>query len=954
MSNEYELAKSLAVQLIVNHQKSAVLEPHHIAEYVATTCAMQLPGLESVDQARLVRDLEAHFETIIGAERELVGDDEGWSPWLDARYEEIDWRLWNRYRRFLSTDGFSDAVLRGLGRSTERVVGLLGDPAAGSGFDRRGLVVGLVQSGKTAHYTGVINRALDTGYKVVIVLTGFTESLRQQTQSRIEQGVLGYSLRPHPERPASNQRVRCGVGDFDPGAPRTDSVTTCGMDFRRIVANNFGVQMGNSPLLFVVKKNVTVLRNLLDWVTNFHNSVDPDQRKYVSRAPLLVIDDESDVGSVDTRRGAITESGAPDLEHDPTKINKQIRKLLCLFDQSSYVGYTATPFANVLIHEDEDAEIDSEDNRRIGPGLFPRSFIVALPTPSNHVGPGMIFGGVDEDGQVDDGLPIIRSIEDTELGPEVEEFWMPPKHKKEHVPLYLGENRVPPSLREAFLSFLLVCAERRLRGDGAKPNSMLIHVTRFVDVQRRVGEQVEQELAGIRDRLRNGAAQDGLLRELRHIWEEAPDSFANTTESIRSREGALFENEIHPWNAIRAELVEVISGVQVRLIHGQSGEELDYEAHPDGLDVIAIGGDKLARGLTLSGLSVSYFLRSSRMYDTLMQMGRWFGYRPGYLDLCRLYTTPELSEWFFHIACATSELFDEFGHMANLGLTPRQFGIRVKSHPELMVTSQVKRRHAEEIQISFQGSLVQTVNFWRNSESLTANWEVGCCLVRAIDEGNCRRLSGTREGVVAWEGVTARPVLDFLSRYQGHKAAHKARTDLLSQYVESEAAVGRLDQWTVVVSGKRGGVAVQMGSIRVGMINRSWHVQGDEEKQRLIRDDHFRIKVLTHPPDLLIGLSEAQKEQAIEYEINEWRRMGGHGEAPSRPSSRSARLALSEQEGLLVLYPIDPGDDAATATDLPILGFAVSFPAVGDPERQSCVSYTVNNVYQREEALSLE
>ena len=153
-------------------------------------------------------------------------------------------------------------------------------------------------------------------------------------------------------------------------------------------------------------------------------------------------------------------------------------------------------------------------------------------------------------------------------------------------------------------------------------------------------------------------------------------------------------------------MARVVSDISVREINGTAGDVLDYDAHhATGLNVIAIGGDKLARGLTLEGLTISYFLRASRMYDTLMQMGRWFGYRPGYLDLCRLYTTPDLAEWFQHITEASEELRQEFDHMVAVGGTPKQYGLRVKSHPALMVTSRVKMRHGTELQLSFAASI---------------------------------------------------------------------------------------------------------------------------------------------------------------------------------------------------------------------------------------------------------
>jgi hypothetical protein len=293
-----------------------------------------------------------------------------------------------------------------------------------------------------------------------------------------------------------------------------------------------------------------------------------------------------------------------------------------------------------------------------------------------------VFGSATGEGEEARGLPIIREISDTELGNDKSDYWMPKSHRKDHRPLFRGEARIPDSLRDAVHSFILVVAARRLRGDGDKHNSMLVHVTRFVDVQQEVYEQIERERQDIVNRLRNRTGETGLLENLRNLWERDEDSFRNTTRELQNRSGPLYNNPDHSWAEIQEELVEAASSLEVRTINGQAGDVLDYEDSHHGINVIAIGGDKLARGLTLEGLSISYFLRCSKMYDTLMQMGRWFGYRPGYLDLCRLYTTDELSDWFGHIAAATEELRDEFDLMANSDRTPKDFGLVTIQVPE--------------------------------------------------------------------------------------------------------------------------------------------------------------------------------------------------------------------------------------------------------------------------------
>ncbi len=309
-------------------------------------------------------------------------------------------------------------------------------------------------------------------------------------------------------------------------------------------------------------------------------------------------------------------------------INGRIRELLNTFEQRVYVGYTATPFANIFIFPDQETDEHGRD-------LFPRDFLVNLPVPSNHVGPTKVFGlpeDPDDDEEQRDPLPLVRIVDD----------------HHEHIPdRHLAGHRVdalPGSLHEALRAFILTCAARSARGGGVHHNSMLIHVTRFVGVQSSIADLVRDELRDLQNRIRYGDGDSAvtIMDELRTLWS---NDFASTSSEMRERYPDLTRGcGDLSWEEVRPRLVDSSQRIQVRVINGSAREALDYWDHPDGMSVIAIGGDKLSRGLTLEGLSVSYYLRTSRMYDTLLQMGRWFGYRPGYVDLCRLYTSEELRD----------------------------------------------------------------------------------------------------------------------------------------------------------------------------------------------------------------------------------------------------------------------------------------------------------------------
>ena len=909
---------------------------------------------QDVDIDALVADLEASFQTVIGRVRLLSGDRDGYHRWLSNRKGSISWRFWERYQQFLDHEKMWPPVtLRRLDESTDRVLGLLTDPGREGAWDRRGLVMGHVQSGKTSHYVGLICKAADAGYKLIVVLAGFHKSLRSQTQIRLEEGFLGYDRGASQSPDSSIKPVGAGLID---GAPKADSITTRADDgdFKRAVANNFAINPGGHPLLFVIKKNNSVLKNLLNWVVWAANTLDEEGNRYVTKVPLLVVDDEADQGSIDTKRQEYDETGRADPDHDPTAINKSIRRLLHLFDQSAYVGYTATPFANIFIHEGNRTPSEGTD-------LFPRSFIVSLPSPSNYVGPRRVFGS-QRDNDSSPRLPIIRPVTDhadtMALGER--SGWMPPKHDKFHEPLYRGRDSVPPSLREAVLAFVLSIAARVARGQGTEHNSMLVHVTRFTLVQRRVAEQIRSLLADTRRRLRfgDGDSPDQLHKELRELWEA---DFTPTSEDV-DQAAPDQRVVVQEWVEIQPYIGAAAQSIRVREINGMAGEVLDYIEHSStGLNVIAVGGDKLSRGLTLEGLSVSYFLRASRMYDTLMQMGRWFGYRPSYLDLCRLYTTPDMMDWFAHISEASEELREDFDRMAASRQTPRDFGHRVRSHPLMMVTSQVKMRNGKQIDITFAGDVCETINFWRDRVHLEANWQAGLHLIQEIERRGIRphQVNGS-DNSWSWQGVASSDIVNFLTAYQEHKASRKVKTMLLADYIAAENERGLLREWTVLLAGGGHDQSCRLGSAEVKLAERAWHLAspkklGRKWKQELNsyqEDNHYRIRRLLSPLDELRDLTCDQRRRALDQTQKAWEDDGKGRDKPKRPSGPAIRAERPPTKGLLLLYALDgAGDPAKVESDaisIPVLGFGISFPK-GDVATASKVRYVVNNVYHQQE-----
>jgi hypothetical protein len=897
-----------------------------------------LQTFASVDKDRLIAELEERF-TVYAPLHQTLGQNDDHLPWLPQKRGALSWRYWDRYRLFLE-DRMPGAAVESLERVADDVLERLEDPERSGMWDRRGLVMGHVQSGKTANFCGLICKAADSGYKVVIVLSGIHNSLRSQTQIRLDEGFLGFMSEPR----ASGQHQtfkRAGVGLID-GSIHANAGTnrTERGDFSTQVANQFGIHPGGLPLIFVVKKNATVLRNLLGWIQSCADASDEvSGRRFISNVPLLVIDDEADLASIDTRQQEFDEFGSPDPEHDPARINGLIRQILRSFERVGYVGYTATPFANIFIH-------DRGQTRELGDDLFPRSFIVNIPPPSNYVGPARTFGiGANDDAGLEEihALPVVRVVTDHADSDELDEEngWMPPKLVKRtaHRPVYDGKDCIPPSLREAILTFILTVTVRKLRESGPHHNSMLVHVVRYTNVQQLVAEQVERALREIAQRIQNGDGDrsPGILDELHNLWTR---DFIPTNRRCQEVAGERAAPRLPSWREVRARLKEAALSIHVRTINGSAGDILDYEENRlTGLNVIAVGGDKLSRGLTLEGLSVSYFLRASRMYDTLMQMGRWFGYRDGYLDVCRLYTAAELLEWFTHIAAASEELQREFQHMVNVGGTPKDYGLRVRSHPVMLVTSAVKMRNGTNMQLSFSGDISETIIFSRDPRWITQNLTAVANWLASLG-GPVG--GGSKTGGYTWSGVNVEQVVTFLSSYRSHEDALRANTALLSQYIKAQRENGELRNWTVrlVSSGKADAVESEINGLPIGLVARAQYPEDS-------RPGRYTIRRLVSPSDEMIDLSEEQRKQALAVTVNDWEQDKDpkkRENPPEVPGGRQIRQIRPKVTGLILIYPLDPQRAGISDTSQPITGIAISFPR-SDTARE--IAYAVNNVFTR-------
>jgi hypothetical protein len=550
----------------------------------------------------------------------------------------------------------------------------------------------------------------------------------------------------------------------------------------------------------------------------------------------------------------------------------------------------------------------------------------------------------------------------------------PPKHKKD-----LPVHELPESLKRALYCFVLICAARRARGQTEVHNSMLIHVTRFVDVQHQVAQLIQQQVDSIRRRLAmgEGERQLTLLSELRQLWQS---EFEPTSATIR----AMSSDENLPevtWVQVAAELSEAAARMEVKEINGHATDALDYVAHRQGFNVVAVGGDKLSRGLTLEGLSVSYFLRASQMYDTLMQMGRWFGYRPGYLDLCRLFTTEDLRRWYRHIALAEVELRREFDRMKAAGLTPRRYGLRVREHPGgLLVTAMNKMSHAQTQRLSYAGQLVQTAHFVTISKVVRENADL---VARFLDSLGGRKAAKETSAAWLWKNVNAAELLDGLLRdFSVASEGWRLQKPELMEFIRRQASAGELTSWTVALVNTRGeggtfplagcdaGVAERKpedGSWEIGRVPalyaaRNANIQSPSHQAldlaEMILDETSLADLLTKRAvedgaplfvssevELLQQCCAEKVSLAVVAErLTTLRKPPGESDGKrARINGEVARHLRPKTHGLLLIYPVVPTEKRWSNGEPPFMGLAFSFPS---SHTARAVDYKVNKVWQ--------
>jgi hypothetical protein len=841
--------------------------------------------------------LHARFTIRMDMGQTLTSDDEH-VPWLDARRGNIDPFYWSRYREYLLRSGWPPLVAGTLDRSGDELLDLLGNPETKTPWQRRGLVVGDVQSGKTAAYAGLICKASDAEYRMIILLTGTLENVRRQTQERLDHAFIGYDSRDYLAAQA-RQKKHVGVGLID---GRRDGVvfTSRERDFRKNAASalNISIDSIKEPVLVVTKKNKGVLERLAGWLRA--RNADRDGKIDL---PLLMIDDEADNASINTKQNA----------DETTAINRAIRDLLALFRRSSYVGFTATPFANIFIDPASTAEM-------LGDDLFPRDFIHVLEQPTNYIGMNALFPGEPQD---------VTSVATTSVRTIVEDDeWLPEKHNKDVIP---GE--LPDSLLTAIRSFLITCAIRDIRAAAQAPgrggpihHSMLVNVSRFTAVQDRIADAIHVFLEDNRRAVRlHGALPPE--QAARHSPEIVELSKVFETE---------FSTGTASWSMVLAALHDAIAPVRVQAINQRTGAaSLDYGVtdKPPGVRVIAVGGNSLSRGLTLEGLSTSYFRRDPRAYDTLLQMGRWFGYRDGYRDLCRLWLTEEAEGWYKHVTRATGELKRDFARMKRMKATPKEFGLRVRTHPDtvLLITARNKMSTGMDVEqvwdISLMGRMIESARLYSDDKRNKTN--VGH--IQRFIERLGEKTSSDGSAVV-WQHVPADTIADLLDSFLIHPLNFDFQGDSIATFLRDAEQDSLLAHWTVALPTAGDGGTITLSGLPLV------DVQATQRKVKLSQLG----SLLVSGKSARVG---SRSDLRHAFTAQQFRDFAGAPEDDLRRGMSGPLLVIYLIRG----YELNKQQRTSYLDDLVLPALGLHFPGTKDPDQsKNLVRYRLNRVAQQE------
>ncbi len=724
--------------------------------------------------------------------------------------DKENWHYWQKHRNFLELKYVKGAnpkpgleMINRIDRQSDKILQFFRDPrnpysdeneSKGKDFTTSGLVIGNVQSGKTANFMSIISKSVSIGYRFIIILSGTKNDLRNQTQNRYDQELSGidrYNLRGRGTKfvdwqstDASEVLMEWSIDGVQTPSPansgnfwRYHSLTTT-EDLSEQLPNMTDVFEQHNVVVAVIKKNALkpapdaedyeykgILGRLNRWVLN--------RRDQTFLPPTLIIDDEADQASVDSNASPETleEEG-----YSPTTINGCLQTLVrdiygkklsaaAKARQITFVGYTATPFANVFMSSVHDS-------------LYPKDFIISLNPPENYFGMEKYFGEKLSD------IYINRCNE--QIAMDERELLINPMMVHPVPP----EETLPGRLISAFHQFLFYSVIKDYR-KLKQEKTMMVHSSRLVDEQAIIFNKIKCYKEVLEQDLTTSGTRGVYYTKIKSEWENFVEG-SNKIQELLEKQYAMPE---FSENDLLEKLTGILASLKMKLINGKN-DSLDYAQEQ--LDyVVAVGGDILSRGLTLEGLAISYYMRNSYNYDSLLQMARWFGYRDKYEDLIRVYTSEDISDSFEHLLRVEADLREEIKNYERNGVTPSEFAPRVRAHSRMRPSG---RMGVAQRQSSFSGQLIQTFLMNVSVDVIQKNYELTHKFIEQIHKNYNPQIG---EGKIEFKGVEPESVLThFIDSYLfAFTDTRGIKREEIQNYIKGRMNSGELNKMDVVISG---------------------------------------------------------------------------------------------------------------------------------------------------------
>jgi hypothetical protein len=876
------------------------------------------------DQAYLIasRTLESNTLITIDSSKELTRS--SLPSWLDdEKIQELGWDSNNGYRKdryrtryfeYLEKEkGWKSDILDDVKKSSLKVVKNIGNPTDTNAFFVRGMVLGSVQSGKTTNFNAVINSAIDLGYQLIIVFCGTIEDLRGQTFQRISTDVVGgweenLLIR---QRTGKDYKGVSNIYHFGAHEKQVNMITGPERtgDFN---ANTAAMRFDpNRYNIAVCKKNVSIIKNLLLWL---------DQYPQARNLSTLIIDDECDNASLN--------NNGNDAETNPSQINAGIRALLNMFHKKTYIGYTATPFANILQFDGAEATFSwTKKDTNFSficcvEDLFPEDFIQLLYPPSNYVGIKDFFDTRDPNREKIVGL--IETIPSNEInecfplrvfqstgfisGTDSTEVGTRASKKDDPFPAY-----IPDSLKDAIKCFILSIALRYSRKKeqeyfplAQKHHSMLIHISRFTQWIDRTKKLVQEYIELIEPETKKGNITSPIYIDFERTWNNyfltQVDNIASQLTDRKRNDPYLTQKD---FETVCKYLPSAIRDIEVVAIHSKSNDELQYN-DSNGNKYIAIGGNALSRGFTLEGLTINYFIRGTSNADTLMQMGRWFGYRPGYLDACKLFTSRETLRRFDEASIIIEDLENKLDEMIKDRKTPREFTIWIQDNPDVLrLTRPNLLRNLHVLTLDFNDKLQQSTHFQIDKEKIEKYYNNFKAYIRSINTDWEEKRS-----FIIKRNVPSDKIIEALQIDGLKDVLINLNIAGLDNFIKKANEDQTLNNWIVAISLTKGegnksiSLNEEFGINLMSdakLIKRSRANNDIRSLQLLFEENIFKAikSTIISPPDLGISFTDIENE-GIKNDF-----LTKNPDKTNVPES-AYRKELSPNDGLLIFYMIDP------------------------------------------------